>query len=356
MITYDPIEMGLNLPAGYSIRAARMEDAEEVADLINAYYQSIIGEDDTNPESLRHEWETPDFTLARNTRLVIAPDGKVAGYAQVMDVNKPLVRIFCWVVTHPDHVEKKLDAPMLRWVVATACESMQTRSPEGTRVVLVTQAFYQDQAGIKALLAAEFNRVRTFFEMRIEMDAPPPAPVWPEGITVRAFKPEEDTRAVALGIQEGFRDHWGFVERPIEQRIEQMQHKFEESGFDPSLWFMAMDATADAKAGAAVSGDQVAGLALCQPNTPYDDKLGWVDQLTVLRPWRKQGLALALLHHAFGVFYARGITRVGLGVDASSLTGATRLYERAGMSVVHEFSAFELELRGGQDLMTQTLE
>jgi mycothiol synthase len=344
MIAHDPIEMGLKLPEGYSIRAAVMEDVEEVADLINAYYQNLIGEDDTNPESLRHEWETPDFTLERNTRLVIAPNGKIAGYAQVMDVNKPLVRIFCWAVSHPAYQELGLDAQMLRWVIATACDSMQTRSPEGARVVVVTQAWPQDKTGIHALEAAEFNKVRTFYEMHIEMDSPPPAPVWSEGITLRAFDPVRDVREVALGIQEGFRDHWGFVERPIEQRIEQMQHKFEEKDFDPALWFVAMD------------GDQIAGLSLCQPNTPYDDKLGWVDQLTVLRPWRKQGLALALLHHTFGEFYRRGITRVGLGVDASSLTGATRLYERAGMSVVHQFSAYELELREGVELMTQELE
>jgi mycothiol synthase len=344
MTDFEPIKMGLKLPEGYSIRAAVMGDAEEVADLVNAYYQKLIGEDDTNPESLRHEWETPDFTLERNTRVVIAPDGKIAGFAQVMDVNKPLVRIFCSVVSHPDHQDKKLDASMLRWVIATACESMQTRSPEGARVVMQTQAFPQDQTAIKALLAAEFNKVRTFYEMQIRMEAPPPAPVWPEGITVRTFNRDEDTRAVALGIQEGFRDHWGFVERPIEQRIEQMQHKFEESKFDPGLWFMAMD------------GDEVAGLSLCQPNTPWDDTMGWVDQLTVLRAWRKQGLALALLLHTFGEFYRRGITRVGLGVDASSLTGATRLYERAGMSVVHQFSAYELELREGVELMTQALE
>ena len=61
-------------------------------------------------------------------------------------------------------------------------------------------------------------------------------------------------------------------------------------------------------------------------------------------PWRQRGLGLALLRHAFGEFYRRGQPRVGLGVDAQNPTGATRLYERAGMHIAYEAVAFEKEL------------
>lgn len=40
---------------------------------------------------------------------------------------------------------------------------------------------------------------------------------------------------------------------------------------------------------------------------------------------------MALLHTAFAEIHRRGIPRVELGVDSESPTGATRLYERAGM-------------------------
>jgi len=76
----------------------------------------------------------------------------------------------------------------------------------------------------------------------------------------------------------------------------------------------------------------------------------------VLRPWRRRGLALALLHHTFGEFYRRGKRRVGLGVDADSLTGALRLYEKAGMHPIRQYASFEKELRPGVELSTQTLE
>lgn len=42
-----------------------------------------------------------------------------------------------------------------------------------------------------------------------------------------------------------------------------------------------------------------------------------------------------------------------LGVDAESLTGATRLYQRAGMAVVRQFTLWEKELWAGIDLSTQ---
>ncbi len=56
---------------------------------------------------------------------------------------------------------------------------------------------------------------------------------------------------------------------------------------------------------------------------------GWIDQVAVRRPWR---------------------TRVGLGVDGQSLTGAQRLYERAGMQVTMHIGTYEKELRPGKDL------
>jgi GNAT superfamily N-acetyltransferase len=108
----------------------------------------------------------------------------------------------------------------------------------------------------------------------------------------------------------------------------------------PDLQFLAM------------AGDTIAGMALCR----YLEDFGWVDVLGVRRPWRKQGLGLALLHHAFGEFYRRGTADVGLGVDSQSLTGATRLYARAGMHPLVHYDVYEKELRPGIELAVQSLE
>jgi mycothiol synthase len=59
-----------------------------------------------------------------------------------------------------------------------------------------------------------------------------------------------------------------------------------------------------------------------------------VDIVGVRRPWRKRGLGLALLRQAF----------------AESLTGAPRLYGRAGMHVRESYVIHLKELRPGFDL------
>ena len=94
-----------------------------------------------------------------------------------------------------------------------------------------------------------------------------------------------------------------------------------------------------------MDGEEIAGLCLCRPETVEDSEKAHVDNLAVRRPWRKQGLGRALLLHAFGEIYKRGQKRVDLGVDATNLTGATRLYEKAGMRKTHTYETYEKALR-----------
>ena len=68
---------------------------------------------------------------------------------------------------------------------------------------------------------------------------------------------------------------------------------------------------------------------------------------------RRWGLGLALLRHAFVEFYARSKKQVGLGVDAQNLTGATLLYEKAGMRVRQQLVTYDLELRPGEEISKQ---
>jgi ribosomal protein S18 acetylase RimI-like enzyme len=43
-------------------------------------------------------------------------------------------------------------------------------------------------------------------------------------------------------------------------------------------------------------------------------------------------------------------------VDASNITGALRLYEKAGMKVIRQFDMYEKEIRPGRELRVQGLE
>jgi ribosomal protein S18 acetylase RimI-like enzyme len=157
------------------------------------------------------------------------------------------------------------------------------------------------------------------------MVAPPDRPVWPAGITVRTMRPDYDDRVVHATIEEAFADHWGHVPRSFEDWEQVVLHS---DGFNPALTFMAF------------AGNEVAGVVVNR----YRD-IAWVWQLAVRRAWRKRGLGLALLLHSFNEFYQRGDRAVGLGVDSQSQTGATRLYEKAGMRVTKRYDTYEKVLR-----------
>ena len=67
------------------------------------------------------------------------------------------------------------------------------------------------------------------------------------------------------------------------------------------------------------------------------------------------GYWAGLLRHAFGEYYRRGYKGVALGVDAENLTGALRLYKKAGMYVHRQFDLYEKELRPGREVSVQGL-
>ena len=154
--------------------------------------------------------------------------------------------------------------------------------------------------------------------------------------------PGQDEAALYRARNDAFRDHWGYVETPFDEGFALWQHETKSKPHhDPTLFFLI------------VEGDEIIGYALCEPTiTDYPD-MGWIDNLAIRRPWRRRGLATALLQHIFSEFYRRGISKVGLGVDADSLTGAVRLYERAGMHRFRQYDTYEKEFRAGRDLTTQ---
>ncbi|MBA2289143.1 MAG: GNAT family N-acetyltransferase [Chloroflexia bacterium] len=159
------------------------------------------------------------------------------------------------------------------------------------------------------------------------MNEIPPSPAWPDGIEVQTLVAGEGERLFYSTLEEAISDHWGHVPTSfVSWKNRRMRH-----GFDPGVWFLA------------VADSEPAGAAICS----ISENIGWVDSLGVRRPWCKRGVGLALLQHAVGEFRRRGLQRVALGVDAASPTGATRLYERAGLTVAQQHATYAKELRPG---------
>jgi mycothiol synthase len=179
-------------------------------------------------------------------------------------------------------------------------------------------ALGDDAAARKLFEGRGYREVRRFWEMAIDLDAEPVVPVLPEPLALDAFH-VDDARAFHHASHESFQDHWEWHGVPFDEWWEMRRDN------DHSVWFVVRD------------GDEIAAVARNEAR----ESAGYVGLLGVRRPWRGRGLGKALLYRTFAEFWERGLTRVTLGVDSESPTGATKLYERVGMRVESENVVFE---------------
>lgn len=332
--------MNNQLPPGYTVRSPRLEDAETCVAMYNACSQALTGTQPFSVDDQLLEWQTPKLDMARDMRLVLAPDGQVAAYYEVWDLEDPHATVYCWGRTHPAHAGRGIASHLLEWAEERARMAIPLAPPEA-RVTLLAFVEAINAEANQLMLDAGMKFARRSQRMYIEFDSPPPVPVWPQGIAVRTVREGEERLAFAAE-NEAFKDHWGHVEHPFEEEYQHFTHfTLNNPLYDRSLWFVAVD------------GDEIAGESRCRSEVDNDPSIGWVSTLSVRRPWRKRGLGLALLQHSFGEFYRRGYRKVGLGVDSENISGALRLYENAGMHCEPKYTHhnYEKELRPGVDLM-----
>lgn len=336
-------EYQINLPEGFTVRGATIEDIPACVAMFDAWTAKELGRKELDEEEVRNEWVSPEFVPEEDTRIVFAPDGMLVAYVEAWTRNAAPVHPWIWGRVHPDYYGLGLGTELTKWAEELSLRVLDVLPPD----LRVTHEIgtYSMVAGAQELFKnMGYSHIRSFYQMRIQMDAPPPVPQWPKQIKLKPFDPERDLEAVYRADADSFKDHFGFIEEPFDVGFPRFRHHFTETeNYDPTLWFIAWD------------GDEVAGISICRPYAPEDEQMGWVSTLGVRRPWRKQGLGLALLQHSFGEFYRRGKQDVGLGVDADSLTGALRLYEKASMSVYSRFDKYEKEIRAGKEISVQSI-
>ncbi len=75
-------------------------------------------------------------------------------------------------------------------------------------------------------------------------------------------------------------------------------------------------------------------------NLAYNRKRGWTEDISVRRPWRRRGLARALLVQSLHAVRQRGMQEAALGVDTQNQTGALNLYESVGFRAVKRWTTY----------------
>ncbi len=269
------------------------------------------------------------------TDIVVAErDGMIVGYGRASwqeEVGGD--RIYDVIVAgHPGHATQVMDA--LHEAVEGRLRQIAAAHPAGIKHF---QAESTDAATIRTavLETRGYVPVRySFYMLRPNLDDLPDAPM-PDGLQVRSVTPDQ-LRQIFDADVEAFRDHWG-ASLPTEEDFRQFVADPVQG--DTSLWQVAWD------------GDQVAGMVRGYINKDENELLGrrrgFVENISVRRPYRRRGLARALIGLTIRALRERDMTEGALGVDTENPTGALRLYESCGFVAVTREAVYRKPLPAG---------
>jgi ribosomal protein S18 acetylase RimI-like enzyme len=294
------------------MRGAFLDDIPAVVAVGRACNLEEIGEFDVHENWVHDEWARPRFDPSTDAWVVTEPGGEVVAAAYTWDQEPhTLFDSAGWV--HPAHRGRGIGTALVLAVEGRAVRDL-AEVPAGS-APRVLQSFDADASGAidpeasgaRALLEGlGYSPEREYLHMEIEVAEGFAASDAPAGIAVRP-RVEADDRAIVAVMAEGFGEPWDYEEAEQEFLLSET--------YDPTLWFVALD------------GDEMVGALFGY----ITEGRGQVSALAVCEAWRRRGIAQALLRAAFVKFRERGTPNVRLNVDLDNKTGATHLYERAGM-------------------------
>jgi mycothiol synthase len=280
------------------IRAATLDDVERLAAFMGRCTLAHQGVRRESADEIRQRLTQPGADPALDTWLVEANGSEVTGFGQVWREDEAVV---CYVRVHPEHRGRGIGSALLERTASRALVLV----PE---TALHATSWPKDESASPLLEGAGFSPIRYLSLMTIDLMQPEP-PSWPADVEVQALGEGADVRPIHDAQQAVFPER--------RQRLDEWLHEY--GTFDPTLWFVAEDSAG------------IAGFALCLSELAEDPDAGYVSELGVRTDRRGERLGLALLRQTFVEFHRRGKRRVSLHVDVDNLSGALRLYTRAGM-------------------------
>jgi ribosomal protein S18 acetylase RimI-like enzyme len=274
--------------------------------------------------------------LARD--LVIAElDGAFAGFGRVEwhDSNDGERWYEGVGIIDPALRRRRIGTALLAWTerrrLRIAAEHLAPEPTLRDRPRWLTTFLFDGNVGGRILLTrhgyAPFRRFATM--RRPDLEAIEPHEL-PAGLRIRPIARDlAAMRRVFDADAEAFRDHFGWVESTEERFAEFV----EDPDVDPELWVVAFD------------GDEIAGAVLNGVHqVPGGGREGWLDSVFVRRPWRRRGLARALIARSLRLLRSRGLPNASLGVDLSNVNQALALYESCGFRPVSQTTAYRKPL------------
>jgi len=281
-------------------------------------------------ESLRIDWEPTTGCAPERDILLAFERDRLVGVARVAWRERTGTIVHdtgIWV--RPADRRRGIGTELVRWAESHAIDSVALGfgGPPDLLHVHGGGADRENEAAMVFARRMGYAPVRFGFLMERDLGEPIPDVQLPDGIEVRPVVEADHGRIWAADI-EAFKDHW---ENAIREEADYRRF-FGNPDLDTSLWQVAWD------------GDDVVGSVM---NCIYDGEnralgidAGWLDHVSVRRPWRGRGVAGALIARSLMTLRERGMAVARLGVDAENTTGALGVYERLGF---HPIRTWEIQ-------------
>lgn len=290
---------------------------------------------DRIPEVTPHEeivelFDQPNVEPEKDIRLAVV-SGEVVGYATMWyrPSEEHQEQAILSGTVHPDFRGRGVGRRLFAWQIDRGTQALRT---PGRALPCYLRTFTWDWLTDAQRLYERFGfiPVRWFDELLRPLNPPLEIP-HAAGVDIVPWETvsSEDVREVHNA---SFADHWG----PSVVGADAWSSRLKRYGVRLDLSF------------GAVAGDRVVGYTLNEV-FPEDEALlgrrdGWIGGLGVLREFRGQGIASALIATSLAAFQRAGLTHASIGVDADNPTGAHRLYRRLGFLPEKRSVAHELEV------------
>lgn len=290
-----------------------------------------------NVAELTNEIDHPDHFVPEKDILIAEVDGRIVGHGRIQAVTRDEEDTFeLFGDVHPDFRRRGIGRALLHASERRARERARDLAPD--RIVKLAIWGPDSAIGRGVLLRAEgYEPVRYFFEMIKRGISSVELRPLPDGVEMRPAT-RANLRQIFDAENEAFRDHWG--------HREWSDMAFEEWSSSP---FLDLDLWRVAWAGDEVAG-VVATYVMEEENAALGVSRGWLERISVRRPWRGRGVATALILAACAGLRERGIAEGALGVDADNPSGALGLYESLGFVQEDRATSWRKPLEAGATL------
>jgi mycothiol synthase len=312
-------------------RPIAVADARDWVALLTAIEDADGGGEYVGEGDLRDRFANPDQDYPRGS-IAIYDGAAMVGYG-VLNCRgsaDPVHDMRHEGGVHPSYRGRGLGAGLLAWAEQAAVPLHHDRYP-GRPLTLSSGCLSSSAEAVALHEGRGYQASRWFHSMLRDLSAPLPPAAVPEGVRIVGYRPEMAEHA-RLVRNESFRDHWGSTEVTAEHWAYLMAR----DAFRPGLSFLAYE------------GPEPLGMLVSREHEAYRDKTGLRDmhiaQVGTRVAGRKRGIATALLATALSAARAGGYDQASLDVDADSLTGAVRLYERVGFTVANTWVAYKKQL------------